>query len=77
MKDYIVVIGSLNCDMIFRQDRLPNIGETFLANDASICAGGKGANQAAQCAKLTAKTYMVGKVGNDFFGDYLTRWLGR
>lgn len=72
---YITVIGSLNCDIIFKQERLPQRGETFTADSVSYCAGGKGANQAVQCAKLGVKTYMVGKLGNDFFGDYLYETL--
>jgi sugar/nucleoside kinase (ribokinase family) len=50
MEGYILVIGSLNCDMIFLQDRLPEKAETYLGKSASICSGGKGANQAVQAA---------------------------
>lgn len=70
-KDYILVIGSLNYDIIFSCSRLPKKGETFLADHATMCAGGKGANQAVQCAKLGVKTYMAGKVGKDNFGYFL------
>ncbi|MGN8648131.1 ribokinase [Gracilibacillus sp. HCP3S3_G5_1] len=66
-----VVIGSINYDIIIKQDRLPKIGETITANSVSMCGGGKGANQAVQCAKLGLDTYMVGKVGNDHFGEEL------
>jgi ribokinase len=71
----IVVIGSLNCDLIFQQERLPERGETYLGDRAQISSGGKGANQAVQAAKLGAKTYMVGALGADFFGQYLKQTI--
>jgi ribokinase len=71
MEEYILVIGSLNCDMIFLQDRLPEKAETYLGKSASVCSGGKGANQAVQAAKLGAPTKMVGKVGKDALGRFL------
>lgn len=74
MKD-ILVIGSLNYDIILKQDRLPKEGETYAVNQASYCSGGKGANQAVQAAKLGANVYMVGAVGNDAMGQYLIQTL--
>ncbi len=68
---YIVVIGSMNYDVLFKQQRLPMKGETYTADSVSFCGGGKGANQAVQCAKLGIKTYMVAKTGEDSFGDFL------
>ncbi len=68
---YVVVVGSMNCDVIYLQDRLPYKGETFLAHSASVTPGGKGANQAVQCAKLGLPTYMVSKTGEDDFGLFL------
>lgn len=68
---YITVVGSLNYDILFKQERLAQKGETYTADSVSFCGGGKGANQAVQCAKLGVKTYMVGKVGNDHFGEFL------
>jgi ribokinase len=67
----VAVVGSINYDIIFKQKRLPEIGETYSADSVSFCGGGKGANQAVQCAKLGLETYMVGKVGNDSFGKEL------
>ncbi|MBT2658571.1 ribokinase [Bacillus sp. ISL-18] len=67
----VVVIGSLNYDIIVKQQRMPNKGETFVADELVQSAGGKGANQAAQCAKLGLPTIMVGKVGDDRFGEAL------
>lgn len=71
MKDYICVIGSLNYDIIMKQKRMPLLGETYTADSINYSGGGKGANQAVQCAKLGVDTVMVGKVGNDFFGNML------
>lgn len=76
MKDNIVtVIGSLNFDIIFKQQRLPQVGETLMADHVACTGGGKGANQAVQCAKLGVTTYMVGAVGQDFFGNFLVSEL--
>lgn len=71
MKDKVVVIGSLNYDIILKASRLPEQGETLPVDDVTFSAGGKGANQAVQAAKLGIKTYMVGCVGTDSMGDYL------
>jgi len=74
--DTVTVVGSINYDIIFKQKRLPHLGETYSADHVSFCGGGKGANQAVQCAKLGLETYMVGKVGNDAFGNELLASLG-
>lgn len=71
----VAVIGSLNYDIILKQDRLANIGETISVNEIFFSSGGKGANQAVQCAKLELETFMIGKVGNDSFGDALLNSL--
>ncbi|MBS4223326.1 ribokinase [Lederbergia citrea] len=71
IKNAVTVIGSINYDIIFKQKRLPAIGETLSADNVTFSCGGKGANQAVQCAKLGLKTYMVGKIGNDNFGSEL------
>ena len=55
-RNHITVIGSLNYDIVFMQERLPDKGETFTAEQAEVCSGGKGANQAVQCAKLGVST---------------------
>lgn len=70
-REFVTVVGSLNFDIIFKQKKLPVIGETFTADSITFCSGGKGANQAVQCAKLGLKTYMVGKIGEDHFGEVL------
>lgn len=70
-EDYILVVGSLNYDMLIKQERLPREGETYTGEGISYAGGGKGANQAVQCAKLGVPAYMAGKVGRDSFGDML------
>lgn len=73
MRDKIIVIGSLNYDIVLKVSKLPAQGETLPANDAAFSAGGKGANQAVQAAKLGVPTYMAGCVGNDSMGDFLLK----
>ena len=67
----IVVAGSLNYDIILKVKRMPHEGETMTCESASTSAGGKGANQAVQSAKLGVKTFMIGAVGNDNMGEFL------
>jgi len=64
----IVVIGSLNMDLVTKILRMPKPGETVRGDDVKMIPGGKGANQAAAAAKLGTKVAMVGKVGSDAFG---------
>ena len=75
MKHHVVVIGSLNYDILVQQDRLPEMGETFTGNELMLMPGGKGANQAVQCAKLGLNVNMVGCVGNDIYGSELLKSL--
>lgn len=77
MENSIIVVGSSNYDIILNQDTFAVTGETVLANKMSICGGGKGANQAVQCAKLGNKTIFLGSVGNDNMGDFLIKELDR
>jgi ribokinase len=73
----VAVIGSLNYDIVLKQERLPEIGETITVDGVSFCGGGKGANQAVQCAKLGLETYMIGSVGNDHYGTILIDSLNK
>src|SRR3712207_957221 len=71
----IVVIGSINMDLVCRMPRLPAAGETVLATDFATIPGGKGANQAVAAARLGGDVYMVGRVGDDVFGRELAASL--
>ncbi|MCL6605544.1 MAG: ribokinase [Paenibacillus sp.] len=72
---HIVVIGSLNMDIVIEADRHPQMGETLLGQNARFIPGGKGANQAVQAARLGARTTMIGAVGADSFGQDLLKAL--
>lgn len=67
----VVVLGSLNMDLVARAPRLPAPGETVTGSAFSTALGGKGANQAVAVARLGVPTQMVGRVGADAYGDAL------
>jgi ribokinase len=67
----IVVIGSINMDLVARTPRIPAAGETITSSDFTTTPGGKGANQAVAAARLGAHVQMIGAVGNDVFGEAL------
>jgi ribokinase len=71
MKSQIVVIGSLNADLVVRLERMPAPGETVIGTDFSVFPGGKGANQACAVGRLAAASVMVGRVGADHYGGWL------
>src|SRR5262245_14221271 len=71
----ILVIGSLNADLVVRAPRFPGPGETITGEDLQIFPGGKGANQAVAAAKQNASVSMCGKVGRDSFGRLLLESL--
>lgn len=75
MRSGVLVIGSLNADLVVRVDRLPGRGETLMGNSFARFPGGKGANQAAAAARLGAPTFMLGRVGTDLFGEEQLRSL--
>lgn len=66
--NHILVVGSINMDLIVPSARFPAPGETVLGGDLQIVSGGKGANQACAAAKLGAFTRLVACVGDDLFG---------
>lgn len=67
----IVVVGSLNMDLITQTDRLPVMGETISGISFQTVCGGKGGNQAFAAAKLGGDVTMLGCVGGDGFGQEL------
>lgn len=67
----VVVLGSVNMDLVAQVDRLPEPGETLTGRGFETVPGGKGANQAVAAAKLGMKTALVGRVGDDGFGKIL------
>lgn len=71
MEKNIVVVGSMNQDIIMKIGRMPDIGESMMVDECILAAGGKGCNQAVQASKLGANVSMVGAVGKDAMGDFL------
>ncbi len=70
----ILVVGSLNMDQVVRVPRLPKIGETILgAGSLQLVPGGKGGNQAVAIARLGGRVSLAGRVGQDLFGERLTK----
>ncbi|KAI9880845.1 MAG: hypothetical protein M1830_010440 [Pleopsidium flavum] len=86
-KPIILVIGSLNTDLITRTSRIPAPGETLTSHSFDTGSGGKGANQAVACARLSRRrdavdhgdvlVRMAGAVGDDIFGHDLLEGLKR
>jgi ribokinase len=71
----VLVVGSLNMDLVARCELLPRTGQTIFGQDFFTAAGGKGANQAVAAARLGASVAMAGRVGNDQFGRDLVAGL--
>ncbi len=69
MSAHVVVIGSLNVDLVVTADRLPLPGETVLGGQFGTHDGGKGANQAVAAARVGARVSMIGAVGADAHGE--------
>lgn len=67
MPPTIVVLGSINMDLVGAVSRFPSPGETVLGGDFSTAPGGKGANQAVAAARMGASVRMIGRVGTDVF----------
>jgi ribokinase len=65
----IVVVGSVNLDLVARAERLPRPGETVTGDGFERIPGGKGANQAVACARLGATVRLVAAVGDDSFAE--------
>ncbi len=71
MTGNVLIVGSLNMDLIVNTMHHPVIGETVLGGKFSTAPGGKGANQAISAARMGAKVTLIGRVGCDGFGEEL------
>jgi len=70
-KPRILVVGSFVMDVIATTERIPKAAQTVYGKSFHMAPGGKGANQALQCARLGAEVTMMGCVGDDLFGEKL------
>jgi ribokinase len=75
MPSSIVVVGSINLDLVCSGKRIPAPGETLKGDKFQTFHGGKGANQAVAVARLGYGVNMIGKVGDDDFGKRLRQGL--
>lgn len=71
----VIVLGSINMDLVATTPRLPLPGETLTGSEFFTVSGGKGANQAVSCSRLGVPTQMIGRVGGDEFGQSLLAGL--
>jgi len=71
----LLVIGSVNMDLVVRVDHVPVPGENVRGEALEMIPGGKGANQAVACARLGAETTLLARVGDDPFGRRLLEEL--
>jgi len=67
----LIVIGSLNMDLVIQTPRFPDPGETIQGGDLATYPGGKGANQAVAASKQGMSVAMIGMIGKDQFGPRL------
>lgn len=67
----ILVVGSINMDLVVRTPRIPAPGETVLGERFATAPGGKGANQAVAVTRQGARCAFLGRVGQDAFGEKL------
>ena len=70
-KPRILVVGSFVMDVIATTEKVPRSAQTVYGKSFHMAPGGKGANQALQCARLGAQVTMMGCVGDDLFGEKL------
>ena len=77
MRKPIVVVGSINMDLVAMADHIPVVGETVAGYDFQTHHGGKGANQAVAIARLGYPVQLIGRLGSDSFGEELREGLDR
>ncbi|WP_412543867.1 PfkB family carbohydrate kinase [Longispora sp. K20-0274] len=75
MRPTVLVVGSVNVDIVVRATRRPGPGETLPADGIDWLPGGKGANQATAAARAGARALLVAAVGTDAYGDAMLRGL--
>ena len=73
----VVVVGSINMDLVTLAPRFAGPGETVLGERFLTVPGGKGANQAVAAARLGAEVTLIGALGDDAFGEQLREGLAR
>jgi ribokinase len=71
----IVIVGSINMDLVVRTPCIPAGDQTVSGRDCAALPGGKGANQAVAVARLGGQAVMIGRVGGDAFGETLLSGL--
>ncbi|MGY3777805.1 ribokinase [Isobaculum melis] len=71
----LIVLGSLNLDLVMTTSKLPNIGETILGEDIQYMLGGKGANQAVAASRIGQDVTLLGGLGDDTFGEKIRKHL--
>ena len=64
----VVVVGSINMDLVLTTSKLPQIGETIMGEAINYFVGGKGANQAVAASRVGGEVSLIGATGNDIFG---------
>ncbi|MGI8385375.1 ribokinase [Robertmurraya sp. P23] len=75
MKKKVLVIGSINMDLVTKTSRVPKLGETLMGESFFTIPGGKGANQAVAATRLGAEVTLIGCIGKDAFGNQLKEGL--
>jgi len=71
----IIVLGSINMDVVVTAPRHPQLGETVFGDDFHFVPGGKGSNQAVAAKRLGADVMLIGRLGRDAFGTSLQAFL--
>ncbi|MFC3526364.1 ribokinase [Marinococcus halophilus] len=74
-KPKIVVVGSINMDLVTETSTFPSLGETHVGNKFMMLPGGKGANQAVACSRLGADVTLIGCIGDDDLGSRMLKNL--
>lgn len=77
MNKPIVVVGSINLDLVVRTAHIPLAGETVSGDGFQTFSGGKGANQAVAAARLGSPVALIGRLGNDRFASQLRQGLNQ